>query len=99
MIFWAKVAIFDATNTTEERRRLLIDTFHGKFQYMFIESICNDTEVLQSNYRYKMRFSPDYQGVDTEAALSDFLERIRKYEQVYEPISDRRLHYIKLIDM
>ena len=27
------------------------------------------------------------------------MERIRKYEQVYEPISDRRLHYIKLIDM
>jgi hypothetical protein len=130
---------------------------------MFIESICNDTEVLEQNYRYKMRFSPDYQGVDTETvrrarhrggvvwcgvvwcgvsgvldfttrrenldpallhqltthppnsiqiqtpkppqnpnikqALADFLERIRKYEQVYEPIGDRRLHYIKLIDM
>ena len=32
-------------------------------------------------------------------ALADFLERIKRYEQVYEPISDRRLHYIKLIDM
>ncbi|GBF94979.1 bifunctional 6-phosphofructo-2-kinase fructose-2,6-bisphosphate 2-phosphatase [Raphidocelis subcapitata] len=94
-----QVAIFDATNTTEERRRLLIDTFHGKFQYMFLESICNDNDVLQSNYRYKMKFSPDYEGVDTETAIADFMERIKKYEQVYEPISDRRLHYIKLIDM
>lgn len=94
-----QVAIFDATNTTEERRRSLINTFHGKYQYMFIESICNDNEVLESNYRYKMKYSPDYQGVDTETALSDFLARIRKYEQVYEPVNDRRLHYIKLIDM
>jgi hypothetical protein len=23
--------------------------------------------VLEDNYRYKMRYSPDYQGVDTEA--------------------------------
>lgn len=32
-------------------------------------------------------------------ALADFKERIRKYEQVYETITDRRLHYIKLTDM
>lgn len=25
--------------------------------------------------------------------------RIRKYEEVYEPIDDRSFHYIKLIDM
>ncbi len=40
-----QVAIFDATNTTDERRRLLIQHLHGKVQYMFIESICNDNEV------------------------------------------------------
>ena len=32
-------------------------------------------------------------------ALEDFKERIRKYESVYESITDRRLHYIKLTDM
>ncbi len=32
-------------------------------------------------------------------ALDDFKERIRKYEEVYETITDRNLHYIKLIDM
>ena len=32
-------------------------------------------------------------------ALDDFKERIRRYETVYETISDRRLHYIKLTDM
>eukprot|EP00877_Chromochloris_zofingiensis_P010699 jgi/Chrzof1/5883/Cz16g19090.t1_FBP3A[v5.2] len=94
-----QVAIFDATNTTNERRQQLINTFHGKYQYMFIESICTDSQVLEQNYRYKMKFSPDYQGVDTEAALADFKERINKYNEVYEPINNRNLHYIKLIDM
>lgn len=32
-------------------------------------------------------------------ALSDFQDRIAKYEEVYETITDRSLHYIKLIDM
>ncbi len=34
--------------------------FHGHFQYLFIESICNDQVVLEQNYRYKMMYSPDY---------------------------------------
>ena len=32
-------------------------------------------------------------------ALQDFKDRICKYEEVYETITDRNLHYIKLIDM
>ena len=32
-------------------------------------------------------------------ALDDFRSRIGKYEEVYETITDRELHYIKLIDM
>ena len=32
-------------------------------------------------------------------ALNDFRQRIQKYEEVYETITDRNLHYIKLIDM
>ncbi|WIA42087.1 hypothetical protein OEZ86_009363 [Tetradesmus obliquus] len=94
-----QVAIFDATNTTKERRQQLANTFHGRCQYIFIESICNDDQVLENNYRYKMKYSPDYVNVDTEAAIADFKQRILKYNEVYEPIDDRRLHYIKLIDM
>ena len=39
--------------------------FHGKWQYLFIESICNDPAVLEQNYRYKMMYSADYKDVDT----------------------------------
>jgi len=36
---------------------------------------------------------------DLMQALKDFQDRIAKYEEVYETITDRSLHYIKLIDM
>ena len=32
-------------------------------------------------------------------ALADFKERIRKYEEAYDTITDRKLHFIKLTDM
>ncbi|KAK9918087.1 hypothetical protein WJX75_001099 [Coccomyxa subellipsoidea] len=95
----AQVAIFDATNSTEQRRQLLRNRFHGKRQYLFIESICNDPDILQQNYRYKMMYSPDYKSTEADKALNDFKERIEKYEEVYETITDRNMHYIKLIDM
>eukprot|EP00210_Caulerpa_lentillifera_P001990 g1908.t1 len=94
-----QVALFDATNTTEARRQYLTNQFEGRYQYMFIESICNDEEVLEQNYRNKMKYSPDYIGMDSEEAIRDFKQRIQYYAKVYEPISDRKLHYIKLIDM
>lgn len=46
-----------------------------------------------------MHYSPDYKGVDQEAALADFKHRIANYEAVYQPLTDRNIHYIKLIDM
>jgi hypothetical protein len=45
-------------------------------------SSCADLQVLEDNYRYKMQYSPDYKGVDIEAALADFKQRIAKYDQV-----------------
>ena len=134
----AQIAVFDATNSTSERRAQLRARFHGRWQYLFIESICNDQDVLEMNYRFKMMYSPDYANATASAggggggggdgngngggngngnadgsgsgnassaadataeALADFRARIRKYEEVYETITDRSLHYIKLIDM
>ncbi|KAG1677472.1 hypothetical protein FOA52_001928 [Chlamydomonas sp. UWO 241] len=94
-----QVAILDATNTTRARRQQLRDRLHNRCQYLFIESICTDSETLERNYRNKLLYSPDYTGVSEEDAIVDFKERVRKYEMVYEPIDDRTFHYIKLIDM
>lgn len=48
---------------------------------------------------FAMRVCNMLQCVLPDQALKDFRERIMKYEEVYETITDRNLHYIKLIDM
>lgn len=47
--------------------------FHNKWQYLYIESICNDPQVLEQNYRYKMMYSPDYKDVNTEEVRNIFV--------------------------
>ena len=48
-----EVAIFDATNTTRERRRIIYNycTEVCCFRVFFVESICDSPEVIQANVR------------------------------------------------
>jgi len=82
--------IFDATNTTVDRRRAVVERCacaSPPVTLVFLESVCNDEEILQHNYNMKL-FNDDYKGAHAQKALDDFLERVRAYEKVYEPISD-----------
>lgn len=97
------VAIFDATNTTRERRhnvftRIVVE---NALKCMFLESICTSDEIVESNVREVKVHSPDYKGVEANEAISDFLERIKHYEDIYEPISEEsegHLAFIKLFN-
>lgn len=40
-------------------------------RHVFCALLCCAEQVLEDNYRYKMKYSPDYQGVDTEAVSND----------------------------
>lgn len=96
------VAIFDATNTTDERRTLIIDhsRMNGrKYRVVFIEIICDDPEVLLTNFRNKVLHSPDFAGLSLEEGLADLMKRVKKYEEQYEPIENDNLSYIKLYNM
>ncbi|RKP08626.1 6-phosphofructo-2-kinase-domain-containing protein [Thamnocephalis sphaerospora] len=98
------VAIYDATNSTQERRRWILErcrTYQARaqLQVMFIESVCEDEEVVMENIRAVKLQSPDYAGVDPEAAARDFRERIRHYESSYEPVQERDLTYIRLVNV
>ncbi|XP_078677792.1 6-phosphofructo-2-kinase/fructose-2,6-bisphosphatase 1-like isoform X33 [Branchiostoma floridae x Branchiostoma belcheri] len=57
MIGWLEnegdVAVFDATNTTRERRQLVMDYCQKEknFKVFFIESMCDDPEVVAENVK------------------------------------------------
>ncbi|XP_019060923.1 6-phosphofructo-2-kinase/fructose-2,6-bisphosphatase 1 isoform X6 [Fukomys damarensis] len=99
------VAVFDATNTTRERRSLILQFAkeHG-YKVFFIESICNDPDIIAENIKQVKLGSPDYKDCDREKVLEDFLKRIECYEVNYQPLDDEldrpsHLSYIKIFDV
>lgn len=94
------VAILDATNSTQERRRWIAKrcATHG-FEVMFVESKCDDEEIIMANIREVKLNSPDYEGQDPELAAQDFARRIKNYESVYETIAEPELTYVKLVNV
>ncbi|CAB9519462.1 phosphofructo-2-kinase/fructose-2,6-bisphosphatase [Seminavis robusta] len=104
---WAKdkVAIFDATNSTAARRQWILEECtsnrEGKLPIgvVFVESICDDQELLEENYRFKVNNSPDYKGIPEEEAMADLRQRVKKYEDQYETIKDDSQSYIKIFNL
>lgn len=83
-----RVAIYDATNSTRDRRDIIYDTVVCKYNFnlLFIESICNKPNILDMNIRHKAN-SPDYSRYDNkDYAIQDFKQRISHYESRYEPL-------------
>lgn len=92
---YQRVAIFDATNSTNERRKWILkqcaiaNEESGKTTgVVFVESICNDRELLEENFHQKITSSPDYEGIPREEAIADLQERVHQYESRYEPMGD-----------
>lgn len=54
----------------------VIEALLGRVQFIFIENICNDPEILKQNYFNKMLYSPDYKGVPTEQVRSKLTKQI-----------------------
>jgi 6-phosphofructo-2-kinase / fructose-2,6-biphosphatase 2 len=107
MIQWFRegmgtVAILDATNSTKDRRRWIYErcTAEG-IEVLFVESLCDDEDLIMSNILEVKTTSPDYIGQDPEQAAQDFRNRIRNYEQVYQTLGDDEsdLTYIKIMNV
>lgn len=107
MLRWFKdekgvVSIFDATNSTKQRRQWIYETCHNAgIETLFVESLCDDEDIIMNNIREVKTTSPDYRGQDPELAAHDFRTRIRNYELAYQTIDDHEKDYtyVKLVNV
>lgn len=101
------VGILDATNSTKKRRYKVLkriqERSNGELKVLFLESICSDPTILDTNIRLKLS-GPDYKDMDPELALKDFIGRLQNYESAYETIDESEesipgFQYVKMIDV
>eukprot|EP00053_Salpingoeca_punica_P015412 m.141788 g.141788 ORF g.141788 m.141788 type:complete len:574 (+) comp16704_c0_seq1:253-1974(+) len=99
------VAILDATNASISRRRHIYDSckrHSSSTSVVFIETICKDQTILESNMIDKAKLSPDFAGRTLEEAVADLRVRWAYFESVYETIDEKKeedLSFIKLYDL
>ena len=108
LLLWLRqegdIAIFDATNTTIERRNLIkqtIDNTSEKIKLIFLEMITNNQEIINQNLELKMQ-SPDYinNNKDSNFALEDFKKRMAFYEDIYQTLDQTENYsFIKKINV
>lgn len=99
-----QVAVYDATNTTLFRRTLICETCERLgLSVLFIESICDENDLIIDNIMAVKLDCPDYRGMDPNEAVHDFQERIKHYAAIYEPVGtspeEAAASYIKLINV
>ncbi|KAF9437889.1 hypothetical protein BGZ76_010671 [Entomortierella beljakovae] len=104
MILWfaggGQVGILDGSNTTEERRKVLVGRLKtAGIHYMFIESICDNPAIIDANIRSVKLTSPDYVGWKDTDAVQDFKRRINNHLPYYQTISEPELSFVKLINV
>jgi len=97
------VAIFDATNSTRERRQMVYHTVVQQkgFKCLFLESICDNKDVIETNILDVKIHSPDYRNMDKEEAVQDFRRRILHYTEVYTPMEEEfesHLSFMKIFN-
>lgn len=100
------VGILDATNSTLERRKMVMDRIRERagpdLNVLFLESRCLDPDLLEANMRLKLN-GPDYKDMDPAIALEDFKKRVKVYEKAYVPLGEyeerHNMPYISMIDV
>lgn len=96
------IAILDATNSTKTRRRWIKDRCDAEgIETLFVESKCDQEDLIMANIKEVKLTSPDYEGQDPEEAAQDFRQRITMYERVYETLDEDEsdMTYCKIINV
>ncbi|XP_024148081.1 6-phosphofructo-2-kinase/fructose-2,6-bisphosphatase 2 isoform X2 [Oryzias melastigma] len=99
-----QIAVFDATNTTRERRELILNFANDNAcKVFFVESLCDDPDVIAENIMEVKVSSPDYPESGSDSVMEDFLKRIECYKVTYQPLDpddhDKNLSLIQVINV
>ncbi|KAJ0400226.1 hypothetical protein ATCC90586_002825 [Pythium insidiosum] len=96
--------IFDATNATRNRRRMLREVLLERFkcEMMYIESVYNEAGMIESSINDMKLNSADYAERTLEETADDYRRRIEHYHAVYETMDpEREAHvpFIRIVDV
>ena len=92
------IAIFDATNCSNEKRQLLHSLTPDYINLLFIESICDIPQIINKNILIKEN-SGDYNNTSL-SFYKDFIYRIELYKKVYNSINESEsLRFIKVYNI
>eukprot|EP00515_Schizochytrium_aggregatum_P006538 CAMPEP_0202071992 /NCGR_PEP_ID=MMETSP0964-20121228/2144_1 /ASSEMBLY_ACC=CAM_ASM_000500 /TAXON_ID=4773 /ORGANISM="Schizochytrium aggregatum, Strain ATCC28209" /LENGTH=594 /DNA_ID=CAMNT_0048639003 /DNA_START=56 /DNA_END=1840 /DNA_ORIENTATION=+ len=100
-----QVAIYDATNSTRERRAWIKEYVQEHLvdrtqlnsvvshRVLWVESLSEDNELITRNF-LELRATgppfPEYKGLTDEQATQKFLEKLKFYDQEYEPLDSEK---------
>ncbi|WWC72588.1 uncharacterized protein I206_106550 [Kwoniella pini CBS 10737] len=95
-----QVVIYDANNGNVKNRKDCYHKFESKgVHVIFLESICDQEEIITANIRSVKLSSPDYAGWDADRAVADYWSRIRDQEQVYDTVTADEGPFIKVMNV
>uniref|UniRef100_A0A8C6LL57 6-phosphofructo-2-kinase/fructose-2,6-bisphosphatase 2 n=1 Tax=Nothobranchius furzeri TaxID=105023 RepID=A0A8C6LL57_NOTFU len=103
----ALVALQDVKEYLMEEGGQIAECFESSFfpplQVFFVESVCDDPDVIAANILEVKVSSPDYPEKHRERVMEDFLKRIECYKVTYQPLDpddyDMDLSFIKVINV
>ncbi|KAF9449831.1 bifunctional 6-phosphofructo-2-kinase/fructose-2,6-bisphosphate 2-phosphatase [Macrolepiota fuliginosa MF-IS2] len=95
-----QVVIYDANNGRSDARARLAEKFDKKgIHIIFLESSCDNKEIIERNIRSVKISSPDYKRWDPDKAVEDYYGRIRDHEKYYEPVEELTWPSIRIINV
>ncbi|KIL55383.1 hypothetical protein M378DRAFT_24899 [Amanita muscaria Koide BX008] len=95
-----QVVIYDANNGRRAQREATAEKFDKKgIHVVYLESLCDNEEIIETNIRNVKISSPDYRGWDPNKAVQDYYTRIRNQEKHYQTVEETEWPFIKVINV
>ncbi|KAF7375081.1 6PF2K domain-containing protein [Mycena sanguinolenta] len=95
-----QVVIYDANNGTRAARQALAEKFDKTgVHVIFLESLCDNQEIIERNIRSVKISSPDYRGWNPDKVVEDYYRRIRDHEKYYQPVEETTWPFIRIINV